>query len=63
MGRRWLGGLLLALGAVLMGLGYVDLRTLLAAPLEAEHTYLPGTLFPAVGGLWSLVLGVYALTR
>ncbi len=61
--RRWLGVLLVVLGVALVSAGIAGLRTLLGAPLDVERAYLARTLFPGVGGVWAVVLGVYALTR
>lgn len=60
---RWLGWLAIALGVVLIVTGILGFETLLAAPMESQHLFLPRTLGAGVGGVWLLVLGGYVLAR
>ena len=50
-------------GVALVGFGLYNLHALLAAPLETQRDHLARTLFPAVGGLWLFIGGIYGLTR
>lgn len=61
--KRWLGPLLVVVGLVLIVVGLVAARSLLAASLEEQRGYVSGAVLPLTFGLWCLVGGLYALTR
>ncbi len=48
-------------GLGLVGIGLLNVSTLLGAPLEAQRGYLAQTVFPLVCGLWLLIFGIYTL--
>jgi hypothetical protein len=60
---RWFALLLIVLGVVLIGVGLFNLEMLLGATLEGQRAHLAPSLFPAVSGFWSFVLGIYGLAR
>jgi hypothetical protein len=60
---RLISSSLVVLGGVLVGFGFYNLHSLLAMPLESQRDAIASTLFPAVGGLWLSIAGVYGLTR
>lgn len=60
---KWLGPLLVVVGIALATIGLVNLRGLLAAPLEAQRSHLAQSLFPLIVGIWLFIGGAYAITR
>lgn len=60
---KWPGPILVVIGLVLVTIGLVNLRGLLAAPLEAQRDHLAQSIFPLIVGFWLFIGGVYTLAR